>query len=204
MRTWTRLTIVVFFAAGCSSTQPPRDDPTPPSAPPIAQELLHAAKDASAAPTQDPKSPSRVLAYVEGDVVTYREVLQRVGPVLLQLADNPEEKARAEDYALAELLLERMLYRAAIDAGVHADRDEIAERRAAFVKDLARNGGSLEGYLHDRDMTRREFDEWQKVEIVTDKYRRAAIGRNNDPDVHVPATPSATASRRSRDAACSR
>ncbi len=185
MRTSTRLTIVVLVACGCSSTQPERQDATPPSAPPIAQELLNAARESPADTAPDPRSSSRVLAYVEGDVVTYREVLQRAGPELVQFADNPEEKAKVEERALTGLLRERMLYHAAVDLGVRANRDEIADEREAYVKELAKNGGSLEGFLHDRDMTRREFDEMIRVELVIQKYRRAAIGRNNDPDVHV-------------------
>jgi hypothetical protein len=112
-------------------------------------------------------------------------VLQRARPELVQFADDPGEKGKIEDRALMGLLRERMLYHAAVDLAIKADRDEIKEERDAYVKELARNGGSLEGFLHDRDMTRREFDEMIRVQIVTDKYRRAAIGRNNDPDVHV-------------------
>src|SRR5207248_2718131 len=108
------------------STRPVRDDgEPPPAAPPTAQEQSAAAKNVPDAPPPDAKSASRVLAYVEGDVVTYREVLQRAGPELAQFADDPDEKQKLEDRALMSILKERMLYRFAVDAGVKASRDEI-------------------------------------------------------------------------------
>jgi hypothetical protein len=186
MRTLMHLAIVALVAAGCGTSPPADPNAEPPAATPTAQAFVQAAKEAPAPATADPaKSASRVLAYVEGDVVTHREVLQRAGPELAQFTDNPAEIQKIEERALMGLLRDRMLYRAAIDAGVRATRDEIEAERADYVRDLARNGGSLEGFLHDRDMSRREFDEMIKQSLVIQKYRRAAIGRNTDPDVRV-------------------
>jgi len=185
MRSWPFIALFASLAAGCGSTPATTDDAPPPSAPPLAKEIQDAAKDAPDAPKQDPKSPSRVLGYVEGDVVTYRDVLQLAAPELAQFADNPDEKSKIENDVLMKILRERMMYRAALDAGVKASRDEIEEERANFVKDLGRNGSTLEGYLHDHDMSRREFDAMVKTDLMIEKYKRAAVGRNNDPEVHV-------------------
>jgi len=175
---------VALITAGCGSSVQQHGDDAAVTAPPIAKELTQSPVTAPPADAVDPRSPSRVIAYVEGEVVTYREILQRVGPELAQL-ESEQEKARMEDRALTGLLRERLLYRAAVDAGVHVTRDEIDERRANFVKQLARSGGTLEAWLHEHDMTRREFDETNRVQLIVDKYRRAAIGHSSDPSVRV-------------------
>ncbi len=176
----------MILAAGCGSAAPRGDDDAPPpSARPIAQEMLHAGQDAPPPPPPDPRSPNRVLGYVEGEVVTYREVMQEAGPALAQLADNPEQRRQVEERTTMDIVLRRLMYRAAVDQGVKASRDDIDAERAEHVKDLAKNGGSLEAYLREHDMTRREFDEEIRTDLVITKFRRAAIGRNNDPEVHV-------------------
>lgn len=174
----------VLVTAGCGSARQEHADDAAPSAPPIAQELASSPVTTPSADALDPRSPSRVIAYVEGEVVTYREILQRVGPELSQL-ENAADKAKMEDRALTDLLRERLLYRAAVDAGVHATRDEIDEKRAKAVKELAKSGGTLEAWLHEHDMTRREFDETNRVRLIVEKFRRARIGHSNDPSVRV-------------------
>src|SRR5205823_2271507 len=109
---------------------------------------------------------------------------QRAGPVLAQI-DDREERQRRTERAFLDLVGDRLLYRAAVDAGVTASRDEIDEKRDQLVRDLAKNGGTLEAYLHERDMTRREHDEMLKVSLVVDKYVYAAIGHSRDANVHV-------------------
>src|SRR5258706_5729084 len=101
MRAGMVLSILGLMAAGCGSTpvDEPSDaaapvegaqaaEPAPPSAPAVAYELSKA--PACAAPAPDPHSPSRVLGYVEGDVVTYREVFQRIEAQLAQV-DDPDD-----------------------------------------------------------------------------------------------------------------
>jgi hypothetical protein len=177
--------LAVLVACGCGSSAATQSDPeNAPNAPPIAAEMSRAPVVPAAPAQADPRSPSRVMAYVEGEVLTYREILQTVGPELAQL-ENPADRAKIEKRALTDLLRERLLYRAAVDEGVRASRDEIDAKRAKFVKELAKNGGTLEAWLHEHDMTRREFDETTRVSIVVDKYRRAKIGHNIDPGVRV-------------------
>jgi hypothetical protein len=170
--------------AACGSNGAVVEDSSAPSAPPIAQELAKAAKAEHATVVPDLRSPSRVLGYVEGDVITYRDVLQLIGPELAQI-DEPAEKTAREDHALLDIVRKRLLYRAATDAGVASTRDEIDERRASFVKDLAKNGGTLEAFLHEHEMSRHEFDDMIKKDLIVSKYERAAIGHNNDQNVHV-------------------
>lgn len=173
---------VVLLAAGCGSSPEPQAGDAP-DARPIARDQVRGAAD-EALPAPDPRSSSRVLGYVEGEVVTQREVLQRVGPELAQL-ENPEDRARIEERAVLDILRERLLQRAAQDARVNASRDEIDEERRAFVNELARSGGTLDAFLHEHDMTRREFDEMIRTQIVVRKYRLAAIGHSGDRQVRV-------------------
>lgn len=184
MRTSPLFVIAALCAGACSSTVPDDGGDYTPTAPKKAYDRWIAAKEPGAAAVSDANSPSRVLGYVEGEVVTYREVLQMVGPQLAQ-AETPAEKSEIEDRALIDIVRERMMYRTALDAQVGALREEIEERRALAVKDLAKNGGTLEAFLHDYDMTRREFDDVLKRQIILEKYRNAAIGRSGDPSVHV-------------------
>jgi hypothetical protein len=167
----------VLAVAACGTN--PTDAGGAPSAPPTAFDMAQAAKDPVAATQADMHSPSRVLGYVEGEVITYREVLQRVGPELAQ-AETAKEKQTLEDDALLDVVRERMMYRAAQDARVPATRDEIDANRETFVKGLAKNGGTLEAFLHEHDMTRREFDEMVKMQLVLEKYRQASIGHSGD------------------------
>jgi hypothetical protein len=170
--------------AGCGSKGASPDDPSAPSAPPLAQELSRAAKEPGTDVVPDPHSPSRVLGYIEGDVITYREVLQLIGAELAQI-DDPREKSDREDRAFLEIARKRLLYRAATDAGVTATRDEIETQRTAFVKDLAKNGGTLDAYLHEHEMSRREFDDFIRQDLIVTKFRRATIGHSGDPSVRV-------------------
>jgi parvulin-like peptidyl-prolyl cis-trans isomerase-like protein len=176
--------VSLLLATGCGSAVAAHGGDAPPTAPPIAAEMSRAPVAPAPPDAQDPRSPSRVMAYVEGEVITYREILQRIGPELAEL-ESPAEKARMEERELMNVLRDRLLFRAAADAGVHVTRDELDAKRAKAVRDLAKSGGTLEAFLHEHDMTRREFDEFNRVQIVNDKYRRAAIGHNNDPGVRV-------------------
>ena len=186
MRIWILAALAAAAAAGCAS---PGDDAVPggperPSAPPTNFERMKEARTPADAPAPDPRSTSRVLGYVEGDVVTYREVLQLIGPELAQM-ETDAEKSRAEDETLLDIVRERMMFRAATDAGVHASRDEIESARADYVRKLSKNAATLEAFLREHDMTRHEFDEKLRRQLVVDKYQYAAIGRASSADVRV-------------------
>jgi hypothetical protein len=175
---------LALLAPGCGSTAATHGDEAAPTAPPIAAEMARAPAVPAPQDAQDPRSPSRPIAWVEGEVVTYREVLQQIGPELAQL-ENPADKLRLEERVLTDLLRDRLLYRKSVDAGIRVTRDEIDARRARKVRDLARSGGTLDAWLHERDMTRREFDEFNREQIAVEKYRRAAIGHSIDASVRV-------------------
>ncbi len=184
MRTWTLVTCLALAVAGCGSAPVNPDEGDPPSARPIAAELNQAARSEKVEVFADPRSPNRVLGTVEGEVITYREVVQLIGPELAQL-ENPADKADRENRALLEIARERLLYRAAADAMVHATRDEVDLERSEFVRDLARNGGTLEAFLNEHQMSRREFDEMIRRQLIVGKFRRAAVGHSSDPLVRV-------------------
>src|ERR1043166_4194390 len=143
---------LAFLAAACGSTPPDAAADDAPKAPPVVFQRNQDAKNIAPDVAPSPTSWSRVLGYVECDVITYREVLQRAGPELAQL-ENPYEKSRMEERALLDIVRERMIYRTALDAKVSAGRDEIGERRDFVVKGLAKNGGTLEAYLPEHDQT---------------------------------------------------
>src|SRR5512146_763198 len=104
----TFATCAALIAAGCGSPALMPDGgaaPAAPAAPPIAAEQARAPKEAPQSDAPDPRSPSRPMAYVEGEVITYREILQRHGPEIAQL-ESAADKARMEDRALIDLLRE--------------------------------------------------------------------------------------------------
>ncbi len=179
-----RLLLLAAFAAPACSSSAPDTAAAPPSAEPTAFKLNQAAKDAKSDVVPDPRSPSRVLGYVEGEVVTYRDVLLRAGPQLAMI-DSPEERDRLEERVLLDILEDRLVYYAATEAKVEVTRDEIDAEREKFVKGLAQSGGTLEAFLAERGMTRREHDESIRRALVARKYLLAAIGRNQDPKVWV-------------------
>ena len=184
MQSRTFAVALALFAAGCGSAVATHGDDATPTAPPIAAEMARAPVAPPPEDSLDPRSPSRVVAYVEGEVITYREILQRIGSELAQL-DDPADKSRLEARELTKLLRDRLIFRAAVDAGIRVTREDLDTKRAKFVRELSMSGGTLEAWLHEHDMTRREYDAQNRVKIAVDKYRRAAIGHNNDPAVRV-------------------
>jgi hypothetical protein len=177
--------VAAALAAGaCGSDVADRSPDSPPTAAPLARDRARAAKEAAAEEPGENRTQSRVLAYVDGEVVTYRDVTLRIGPVLAML-ESDEERDRKEQEELLAVLEDRILYGAAQAAGVGAARDEIEESRAEFVAKLAKSGGTLEAYLTERGMTRRELDEMLRRQIVMRKYLYAAIGLGGDPNVRV-------------------
>jgi len=129
----------------------------------------------SEATLPDPESSSRVVAWVNDEVVTYRDVLLEVGPQLAVLARG-EEKSQIENQALVGILRDRIIYHAAKDAGVELQREELDELRDARVAEIKRNGGTLEAYLRERGMTRREYEREIVRTTVMERYLRSAMG----------------------------
>jgi hypothetical protein len=183
---------------GCGSTTPnPGLDGTP-DAPPLTQMMNAEARaaegaaavatagtDGSPAASPDAHSQSRVLAYVNGEVVNYRDVLLRVAPQLATVGTD-EERRTLEERTLLEILRERLVHRAAKDAGIEITRDEIDKERARRIRELERNGGAtLSAYLAERGMTRREYDEQIIRELRMQRYLRAAMGLGGEGAVRV-------------------
>lgn len=172
--------------SACGSSRPVTDPLSPtPDAVPRTKDMNDAA---DAAGRQDPgidaRSQSRVLAYVNGEVVSYRDLLLQAPPQLETL-DNPAERAEIERRTLFEILQERILQRAAIDAGIVVSRDDLDKERAKKVRELEKNQGTLDAYLRSRGESRREFDEEIRREVRITRYIRAAVGVSNDPSVRV-------------------
>ncbi len=180
------LCLVSLAASACQSSAPAEPLRSPDEAAPATTAALNkAARETEGRADADPTSQSRVLAYVNGEVVTYRDVLLRIKPQLAVL-ENPEDRERLEHSELLSILQDRIIYRAAREAMVDATREEVDKERAARVAELERNGFTLDAFLNERGMTRREFDETiLRRGIVIRKFLYAAIGRNADPRVRV-------------------
>lgn len=167
--------LVAATGGGCGS--PPVHAPRDPIdvAPPTTADLADSARGATEGPRPDPKSTSRVLAWVNGEVVSYRDVYVRAANQLA-VVDDPELKARIERMELIGIVRDRLLHQAAVEAGIDVDRDAIDEERAKKVRELARTGGTLDAYLAERGMTRREHDETLRRDLRASRYLRAAVG----------------------------
>lgn len=166
---------VALAAGGCGSTpDEPRRDPLD-VAPPTDADLAESARGTSPGPSADPNSSSRVLAYVNGEVINYRDVFLRIGPQLAVVADETS-KAELERRELITLLRDRLLHQAAVEAGIDVTRDELDKERARRIRDLERSGATLDAFLSERGMTRRELDDTLRRDLRAQRYLRAAVG----------------------------
>lgn len=150
-----------------------------PSAEPVTK-LMNERATASpgvAVPT-DERSMSRVLAYVNGEVVNYRDVLLRVGPQLA-VVGTEEDRSMLEERALTDILRERIVDQAAREAGLDVGRDDLQKERLRRIREIEKNGGTLDAYLAERGMSAREFDEQVRRELRMSRYLRAAMGRGD-------------------------
>ncbi|MCE9635239.1 MAG: peptidyl-prolyl cis-trans isomerase [Planctomycetes bacterium] len=185
--------VACIHLTACSSP-PVADDtdvPAPvaaddtPDASPVTKIRNDEARTAPAAPVRtDDRSMSRVLCYVNGEVVNYRDILLRVGPQLAVVGTD-DERASLEQRTLFDIQRERIIHRAAVDAGVTVTRDELDKERTRRLRELAKNGGTLEAYLSERGMTHREFDDEVQREIRMQRYMRAAVGLGGGDSVRV-------------------
>lgn len=171
-----RLLPIVLLAAACGSTPPtgPIQDPDQMGRP-LELEQRERGRERSEGREPDARSTSRVLAYVNGEVITYRDILLRAGPQLAVLGEE-DQKDLLEKETLLSILRDRVVYHAAVDQGVEMTRDQLDTERARRVADLERNGGTLTAFLAERGMTRREFDEELKRSFVTEKFMLSAMG----------------------------
>jgi len=123
----------------------------------------------------DERSSSRVLAYVNGEVITYRAVLLKVGPQLAVLGEEGQRR-QLEQQALLDILRDRVVYHAAVEAGVRMTRDQLDAEREKRMKGLRATGGTLEAFLAERGMTRREFDADLRREWSMQRFMMSALG----------------------------
>jgi len=173
----------ILLLAACPSV-PPQGEVEDPAAMgrPLELEQREQARtaikaDADSAPAAGPdaRSSSRVLAYVNGEVITYRAVLLKVGPQLAVLGEEGQ-KRQLEDQALLDILRDRVVFHASVEAGVRMTRDQLDAERALRMKDLKANGGTLEAFLAERGMTRREYDQGIRREWSMQRFMMSALG----------------------------
>lgn len=170
-------------ACGSASGAPGTGDGIP-EAPPITLERNAAAREAGDSPVRAAAgSRSRVLAYVNDEVVSYHDVLVRAGQQLAVVATD-EDRARLERTALTDILRERILHRAAVDAGIALTRDEVDAEGMRRIRGIERTG-TFERYLAEQGMSRREFEDQVQVDLRVQKYIRAAVGMGGPAAVQV-------------------
>lgn len=176
----------VAAAGACGSAGPAIDSVAPsPDAVPLTKDMNDAAGTVKPSESGfDDRSKSRVLAYVNGEVVSYRDLLLQAPPQLAS-AENEADRAAIERRTLLDLLQERILQRAAIDAKIDISRDDMDRERAKKVREIEKNQGTLDAYLRSRGESRREFDETIRREYRISRYIRAAVGVGADPSIRV-------------------
>ncbi len=182
-----RRVLSLLFCAGlglassaCSSTGDAADDPTQTYtvAPPLAAKMREepGVPPPPAAPRPaDEKAGSRVLGYVNGEVVSQRDVLL-AAESQLRVIDDPEARQTKEETTLYEILVQRLVDRAAREAGIDATRDEVDRVKSRQIRDIERSGGKLEAFLAERGITHREFDELVRRKIRGERWMVAAMG----------------------------
>ncbi len=146
-------------------------------------------KNGAAEPAQpedvDAHSTSRVLAHVNGQVVSYRDVLLDLGPELASVVE-PAERRALEEQSLLRIVRQRIILQDAREYEVPVERDEFDKARKRRIAELEQNGGTLDAYLAEQGMSRREYDQDIRDAIRTEKYILARIGRSGDRSVRVP------------------
>ncbi|MCG3133915.1 MAG: hypothetical protein HMLKMBBP_01182 [Planctomycetes bacterium] len=175
-----------FAAGGCASAEPgdegsaSRDDP----APATTKILNDAAEQAPPQPrVVSSTSPSRVLGYVNGEVVTYRDVALRL-PSRRVLSEDAD-LATLEKSTFYDILTERLVDQAAVESGIDLARDDMERIQANEVRRLERAGGKLDAYLAERDMTRREWEDVLRRRERARRYMSAAVGLSSSANVRV-------------------
>ena len=169
--------LILLLAAACSQTRPIGELENPDEmARPLELEQREAARlapEVERAP--DEFSTSRVIAYVDGEVITYRDILLRAGPQLAVLGEE-DQKGMLERETLMTILRDRVVYHAAVERGVGMTRDQLDAERKTRVDELERSGGTLTAFLAERGMSRQEFDEEIKRGWVTQRFMLSAMG----------------------------
>ena len=186
------LLFVVGAAVSCGTTVATAGmDANVESAPPLAARMNDGIQSAPPAPPAPPGGvagsdapSSRVLGYVNGEVVSYRDVLLEAETRLAAI-DDPEVRRTTEETTLLELVIQRLVDRAAVEAQIEVSRDELLRVRSKKVHEIERNGGKLEAFLAERGITAREFDELLRKRVRDERWMYAAMGTGDAPTVRV-------------------
>ena len=121
--------LLVLLAAACAQTKPVGEpaDPTEMGRP----RELEQREEARLAPEEgrapDERSTSRVLAYVNGEVITYRDILLRAGPQLAVLGEaDRNDVDLLDDVDAVRVVQSHLAYFEAIGAvGPQAGLDDV-------------------------------------------------------------------------------
>lgn len=150
-------------AAACSSPDPLTGAAAARSRGAAVVDEAPAASGAPAAAPSRPENPwldeTRDLARVNGQVITLREIRHSMGPAYDQYLDRTEELARFVRRKVLERLLRRIVVEEAKRIGISVDDEEIEKETERQEKRAAEAGSTLDRTIQDQGMTRREWDD---------------------------------------------
>jgi parvulin-like peptidyl-prolyl isomerase len=122
----------------------------------------------------------RDLARVNGQVITLREIRHSMGPSYDQYLDRLEDLARFVRAKVLERLLRRIVVEEARRVGFTVTDEELEQETQRQEKRAAEAGTTLERTILDQGMTRREWDDDLRDDILF--YRARAYFTGQFPD----------------------
>lgn len=126
---------------------------------------------ASPAAAVDPwLNDTREMAFVNGSVITLREVRHAMGPAYEQYLDRREELAAFVNARVKDLVLRRLVIEEGKRIGFASSDEDLERETERAERKAAEAGSTLEQTLRDLGMTRREWDDRTRDDIL---YQRA-------------------------------
>ena len=111
------------------------------------------------------------IANVNGKVITIRQVRQKMGPSYEQYLDHPEDLARLVHARARDLVEQQVVVEEAKRVGLRVTDEDMEWDEEQQEKEAAKKGDTVDQYLHDVGMTRREWDENRRNDIYYGRAR---------------------------------
>lgn len=132
-----------------------------------------AGEEAEAKPPGEASRPAdpwlddaRVLARVNGRVLTLREVRHAMGPAYDQYLDRREDLARFVQARVKDLVIRRLAIEEARRIGFTVDDEDLERETERAERAAAEAGTTLAQTIRDLGMTRREWDDRTRDDIL--------------------------------------
>ena len=111
------------------------------------------------------------LAQVNGKVITLRQVRHRMGPAYEQYLDRRDDLARLVHARARDLVEQQVVVEEAKRVGLRVTDEDMDRDEEQQEMEAAKKGDTVEQYLHDMGMTRREWDENRRNDIYYGRAR---------------------------------